>query len=71
MAGTLYDWVKDNADTIQNAIERISNLICKFQDWYDENAETFSEYITAFFDFGIWSVVCVSIKKSCKRAPKK
>lgn len=56
MAGTLYDWVKDNADTIQNAIERISNLICKFQDWYDENAETLSEYITAFFDFGIWSV---------------
>ena len=56
MTGTLYDWVKDNTDTIQNAIEHIFNLISKFQDWYDENAETLSEYIAAFLDFGIWSV---------------
>lgn len=55
MAGTLYDWLKDNADSVQAALEYIPNLIRKFQAWYDENSETLSEYITAFLDFGIWS----------------
>lgn len=56
MAGTLYDWVKDNADTVQALIGCVSNLLYKFQNWYDENAETLTEYIEAFVDFGIWSV---------------
>lgn len=56
MAGTLCDWLKDNADTIQAALEYIPNLIRKFQAWYDENSETLSDYIAAFLDFGIWTV---------------
>ena len=53
MAGTLCDWLKDNADTIQAALEYIPNLIRKFQAGYDENSETLSDYIAAFLVFGI------------------
>lgn len=56
MAGTLYEWVKDNADSVQALIGCVSNLLYKFQNWYDENAETLTEYVEAFVDFGIWSV---------------
>lgn len=56
MVGTLYDWVKDNTDTIQRVINRIPDFICKFQEWYEGNAQTLTEYIEVFLDFGIWLV---------------